>query len=1276
MMVRAKKRDIPPMPPLDHDTSRDPEELGNYLLNCIEAVEWYGAAPMAQSSTAGGSCLDAIINVTQSDLPVTLTRYSGKEQAIIDSIARWGEFKTSISRALYYLYARNPKIDHTRNYCIDGGKPINCMSPILDVWRRNLNEEVRFAQILESIPAISVASNCRDKQSCFTEVLHDNAGSPNFIVRLLMSSKIDMTKDCGIKKRKKDEPEIPCIQQVYELETLNVFPSLVNVPEIRELLKYPIFISDLHHVPVSGYQYLLERLDAGKDHAPNQVTEYFKPRVGLIKVRFVDEDPHQTGIVFTNPLDYVMRVYATEDPAYPVHNRPNVLNAFFSNPEVAESVDKPFCRAFPSDDLIPCIDSIISSSVPNETMKDRAFKNIDLAATRCSSPSGPISCLEKAILSPGNYKYVKNAITSGQTNLATARCSSGASCLDMIINGTIMANIGGKLATDLQTAATRAAAHFRKPKEIDVIGVPLHGEKLYLDKAEAFRAAADVVSLNLGPLSKIPDKERTDLMNTSIRQNVKDLTRIECHTLKMGDTIGGAPPSLFVSDWYGKKVTEETLAQRIDVIKQSFERGNPISCMQRVFDIMENDPDSIEKSTVDFIVTKPDIDLTPKTCYDPVLDRPASCIQAAIHAAKAYGLHSWRSKVVQPRDKKFYELVPTSASHEHEADFYLDSLLTSERDLTQPACADAAGNPRACMVAILENKYSDVIPGDLAMRVVMGKDFEKIKHQTITIKGVQREVKSLFCKDTDFEALVQALYRMEERKPTYKADENSWKSTAGRALEIFASCRDCKPDNTFESRKCYDKVCFHDYVRDWQMLDEFEKDGDLYTQKSDILGVAGVYKVKIRGETDIKGAENYIKHVKNIQGKVDNLLSDPANEIKTKFKGKNAVVAYMGFFYPPEASGVFEKDIVIKLRYIGEDAEDYGKVLYETEVEFSGLLGRKSPFAKILERDPKISGEIKVVATSRPARKDTFLDLVLSRRGADFMRGSTCQYWASCITLNPDPSWMGAGSANGAALSMDYDGGGYMAYLARDELSPTWFARALVIPVDEGRKAGDSFPPESCSCADVETIKGIGGYARIMEAALKEVFYSKGINSTKNCPSKKFSSVNYTFGSPTEANQKMKAMQDLITQNCIEYYYNEKLNERMADIAADFEHRFGGVPPAGLIQEAENREGAASRRYATRKCKISFTREPDVDRDQNNIVISDKEHLKFVPPGGIRVLSWYKYLDSTGDLGYFGGRDDTDWNHDNYPINDAVHKEVTAKYGDDFVVRLRALATD
>jgi len=1289
MARRRTRSDIPTVPKLSEEILKDPENLGNYITTCIEATEWFGMPPKTGDSQGSPHCIDAIISAAErgTDSPVIITSYSGKEKAVLSAIAQRDEFVTSLSRALYHLYARNPKIDHEKITCAGTGraKNISCMSKVIDVWGRLQPARVVKDQITQSMNAILASTRCLHSttaMTCMSKVARE-IDDPEFIARLLIVSDVDLTKDCGLSETE----GTPCIQQVYESKSKSIqqaFDYIIEAPEVRELLKYPIFMSPLHAVPIVGYQYLIEGLQMGD--TPQRVANYFKPRTGLMRLRFIDEDPYRTGEVFTNPLDYIMRVYATEDPEYEKllgiskSDRSKVLDVAFTSPEISESVAKPVCRA--AGDMVPCIDAIISSEVAPgtigyETMKHAAFSSIDLAAARCFSPAGLISCFEKALTHKGNFKYVKDAISSGSTNLRDTQCGD-TTCLDMVISGISRANLAAQLGKSLHEVSTKTPKE--KKREDELAGRWFWEGKQYMDRAEAYERASQYAYSNAGPMSGMDEKERTELMNVAIRANAPELSQSSCRTLGMDGSIGGKAAAEFAAEWASKTVTEATFAQRMEIIERSLAQSGNVSCMQRVFQIIDIDPDSISNSTFEGVLFNPSVNLYTGGCYDYIADRPSTCMQAAISAAKKYGLNQWRmSKMASARAsgeskqiRMFFETIPSTDTDKKTADVYLDKIISSIElsELVKPRCVGAEGSTTTCLSSVLEAKYEPDLPDDVRFKIISStKAFRELKDQVVRIGGIDHLFKNLVCKDTreGVRGLNNILYRMKQQGRTLgPGDEGPGQE--GYAVKYYGECHGCADTGTFESRRCFDDICFNGLVADdfRETMAEYYRDGTLYSNGGrDSLGISGVYKVKDPGQ-DKELAAAYIKTVRAIERKVSAFLSDPGKipALRTKYKGgKNVVIRFMGFEYPNNPKELFEKPIAAKFAYVSEDADTNGAILGDTKLAMSEITKRPKEVGKLISTNADLAGEIHKVVTAKPS-KGTVLTMVVSQRAADAMRASSCNNWTSCVSISASPS--GGMVPNSLSTTFVHGIGGYTAYIASSEFDPMWFGRATIAAIDAD---GDGEP----HCAMVTPLYGLPGQTALLRDALTELFHSKGINKT--CPSTVEGSQIVGF---IEAEKRMKRAYTETKANCISYNYNILLEKRMQE----YEDTFGTPAGQSMREQIEAGEGKALRDLASKSCQISVRGRTGVPSDVTSYGSGSRQPIssnliQFVPRGGLAALSYYPYFsydvigrDSTVSIKQTAnGRSYLD-----FPITDSLHRSIVSKYGEDFVVKLREVA--
>lgn len=142
---------------------------------------------------------------------------------------------------------------------------------------------------------------------------------------------------------------------------------------------------------------------------------------------------------------------------------------------------------------------------------------------------------------------------------------------------------------------------------------------------------------------------------------------------------------------------------------------------------------------------------------------------------------------------------------------------------------------------------------------------------------------------------------------------------------------------------------------------------------------------------------------------------------------------------------------------------------------------------------------VKQMLTRQKAAEGTSsLKLVVSNRPADYMRASTCQSWRSCLHSDLAGTSDRSPGFNSNALAHYVGTGGYVAYLASDEFSPTWISRAFMLPLMK-RKKGD---PERSDARDVDynnnfrinKVYGLTSHKDLLRDVLSILLREKGYN--------------------------------------------------------------------------------------------------------------------------------------------------------------------------------------
>lgn len=404
---------------------------------------------------------------------------------------------------------------------------------------------------------------------------------------------------------------------------------------------------------------------------------------------------------------------------------------------------------------------------------------------------------------------------------------------------------------------------------------------------------------------------------------------------------------------------------------------------------------------------------------------------------------------------------------------------------------------------------------------------------SVTIGGEVFSPSSVICDSISMTDIHQYLGKIANTIEDVAGIEDRRRSLSGKALQIFGKCK-CKPEpfpepfevlsktqinkrlkskqwtnedlekykaekRDWETRKaeweaaqvintrtCHDKLCYN-YThatqpkisdrREWVRADDPEWG---MTNLIDPYGLCGVYSVINRANVSEKAKSEYEQKFYDLYHKISMEIGGMTIDID-ELNIHGMVIPQL---FMPE--NIMVDSPTIRISVIDSDTR---RSLFTESYSFKDLVDT------IQERDEKlyktvgdrikgkISGgtllkEIADLITSKPASKDSELKLVISRRPYDMLRASSCQHWSSCFDLHKD--------VHARSIKIYMDHGGYIAYLASDELSPVWHARMWILPTEQKGKV----------CFTTQTVYGL--YKDLMHDAVNAILHEKGYN-TPDC---------------------------------------------------------------------------------------------------------------------------------------------------------------------------------
>ncbi len=1284
------------------------EKLGAYISDCIQALEETGEFPKVSDHA---NCLDTLFNTMDGParelLPdyVIIKRKTGFNRTIDSRIDAFGSVALDTKSAAYYLYAKNTNIDTTVPRCTeaisgDDLKPVSCISKMLDSWK-NYRSDGGYHEI-ENFPGFEsmlfslaptlhrhrcvittpahrrsskdISSSYGKVVNCLEKVFIEDNANREELMNISADPDVDFSIPCS--PRRPTEPSRPCVQMIFESPELVEFhDSFASLPNVQMLLKKQIFVPQvidaLTPAPlVTGYQWEID----GGGATDIFSSELFDPYGS--ECRFLKEINPKDGSIRERPptscIDYALTVY--NDPTYrkriPEYDETarHVLLKMSINKRMSEYISDRICLAPDGRTRVQCIDKILSVT-PETTLEtvatgyynmadavfgDDELPGVNIVEAQCFVPVPrgnydmrgrdrtkykAVSCFEKVIdYSPAYVDKVINLIENGKVsiNLFDPVCSTGddrISCFDKLVNSSVASTISHDLLRGLRVSVPRWKG------DKGAIGFAM---------VEASKENERLPQLNY-PVETLDRIIESPLIKDT------NLVDRECHQLAGYDSVGGVTPREWVNSMGRKR--KITRASGIQAVNEAYadlriDTSKRTSCINRILGIYEKYPEmavsknkSRDAPSVIQKLTETKTNFAARACSIGTAAVP--CMQKAIRAAGAIGLYNLREAAMKTRHgtrKRGYERYMPSTAGERELVYKSLSPIVSNLDVLDKSCNDAAGNAQVCLATIIESVGGSPPPSLLAA-LLSRRDFHKMPPVEIVIGGAPTDLKSYICEHGSMASIAEWL----ALAPDQRAMARGRQSYNGRALELYAGCRGCEPNNTPESRQCYDNMCWESTqecsssgrcgYRQW--LEASIKEGKMYQNYGDPLGIAGVYEVQAPTGT----AEAKIRDYKHkYSWVVRNLVKYEGTP--SEFKGKRAVL-HIITDTTDAPRDVINEDYLIEFKYIDVDNLQ-ADPLHTTTINASEILSRKSPVAGEINKDPKIAKEFQRFVTSKPTSTKSKLTVVISRRLADLTRASSCQHWTSCMNQSGQSGEQGTGQAPNV-----YEGlGGYIAYIAPKELSPTWLARRFIYIVNAR---------DGSKCVSLQPTYGAAEYQNILEDATREILVLNGVNTSLTCPSRG-SSDNWAWNVTAHREDPYSgSLFDIGVKNvrarCVEdelRRWEEDFIARTMPFAEEMGYRPSQEELTDRIRGTE--EYTTAKRDAQRSCRD----EVRINQHTSTRPLWNPGDLAYATPRDLRLLSARDYVDNDS-VPHLGDPN-------------AVVAANLAKWGENFVRAVRPVA--
>jgi hypothetical protein len=421
--------------------------------------------------------------------------------------------------------------------------------------------------------------------------------------------------------------------------------------------------------------------------------------------------------------------------------------------------------------------------------------------------------------------------------------------------------------------------------------------------------------------------------------------------------------------------------------------------------------------------------------------------------------------------------------------------IYSMRDMLKPDLCDNSGTKTSCLEYAMNTLgLSGGSGGNAYVSLLARKDFRNIAQAKIILKnGTETTLGKEVCDKVSFKELERYLAGI--MPGDQSTNGNSMKG--GYALELYSICKCGDAKTPIELRQCADIACYEGFEGGHpsdQWYQGYFKNPELllrpyrYNGSDDAFGIAGVYEVTYPPSQYIEvgtSKEATKRDVFNYRESVENellpVLSRMVGQKMTKYENHVDVEIVDVIVIPPVEE---TDDFIVHTRFQGIN-KDGSVVQFTKETPVSeifnrgGLLNRNDLRTHVVKFRKLETAVTKIMTRAKSEKTEAAFKLVLSNRPADFIRASNCQNWWSCMNFD---------STDTNPAQMGHMGlGGYMAYLASDELSLRWFARSNVDPAMD-------LPGKPNNAFEIYTVYGLKPYKNLITDAIQMALYQAGYN--------------------------------------------------------------------------------------------------------------------------------------------------------------------------------------
>lgn len=1042
-------------------------------------------------------------------------------ETIEDFVFRKNGALADISIALSEFYIKNPMAKPESEHCSvyqEGGADktprktlVNCLTKIFELDRNNQKlmggaNSISYYDKSPYLDIINSGARCgmftiRDngydkylKTSCLEsmmelDVKHSQDTGDEHIREYGFGAnidKFDMSLDC-INTVDDSGGTIPCMQKLTQgnLQRYKNFVMLykysqehINDNFMRSLLKkYEFKLTNPDDVPESSaIDYMINRGSGIKDVLSTEMgVMAFDEAACMAPDKTTSVNCLSKLLVNLTKVNKGDAYYAAEDLDWIIRN---ITESSIFRRHIMESA------CYDGTTSIPCMGVIIDLASLHDDFRDvitriattNPFTDF-ICAEKRGSEYKTTNCLDK-LIGVSNRNLMRVVLDTGML-IDRKDCTdwdgTPITCIDKLFQRHEMWVHNYFRAREL----TKLRFYYNEPTSSDRIRVENNAsnlkrlsEELNIDKDPGFRRLSgqyDIGSLKVHQPSKMFEAFKP-VLDAQLVDYMVDYTKLDD---KHKPPINPTREAIRYTQDLVRSITSDRLSKETQMVPKIFKMVDVYSNMMHNYDdyactgaesILSNEGDR-----------KTPVTLNMFECKDVATDKTISCLQKQIDAVKY-------------TSERFHTSSDVSV--------HVGGVMALKDIFKPEMCTNMETGDKITCLEYAYNNLSDYMSDWSYVALISRKDFSKVADLEINTDRGKQKLSDVVCK----RATINSISNYLESSRASHSVTNGHPTFDGSAMNLIEKCKCANRKTPLDRRICMDTLCFNSYIDEasaWTsgyLGDGITETGvrnamypQIYHDSRDYFGASGVYDVTYKpSEYRITDNERFdygtavrevlYPAIKRVKGMKLARLGDK----------KNVVITSVSLVTPSEP----QDDYIIDVVYIDENDKTWLEHYPAAQIFIrGGLLNREDMRTRVI-RYKNENDTVEKILTRGAGKPSTEakLKLVVSNRPSDFMRASTCQDWRSCMNLED-------GCYNGM-LPFVAGMGGYMAYLASDEFSPSWYARTQLLPVMR-YKEGDPKKDENedpNNTIRINDVYGLSMYKPLLKDAIRVVLRGHGYN--------------------------------------------------------------------------------------------------------------------------------------------------------------------------------------